>query len=159
MDMVLFIVAADEGVMPQTIEHLEILQLLHAKRGVIVLTKCDLVGCNTGGKVSPPIEDPESVRLPPQSDTLAGTFVSLGVQCVVYAAGSDIASGKQIGPMMDEWASRFWEIATKQSADSVARAVELALKEICDKIKKTGEGRLGMRTTFGIFVVGDTRLY
>jgi selenocysteine-specific elongation factor len=43
MDMVLFIVAADEGVMPQTIEHLEILQLLHAKRGVIVLTKCDLV--------------------------------------------------------------------------------------------------------------------
>jgi selenocysteine-specific elongation factor len=44
MDMVLFIVAADEGVMPQTIEHLEILQLLHAKRGVIVLTKCDLVG-------------------------------------------------------------------------------------------------------------------
>ncbi len=43
MDMVLFIVAADEGVMPQTIEHLEILQLLHAKRGIIVLTKCDLV--------------------------------------------------------------------------------------------------------------------
>jgi hypothetical protein len=118
-----------------------------------------LLGCNTGGIVSPPIENPYTVRIEPQRDTLAHTFVSLGVQCVIYAAGSDIGSGRQIGPMMDEWASRFWEIATKQSADSVARAVELALKEIRDKIKKTGEGRLGMRTTFGIFVVGDTRLY
>ena len=43
MDMVLLVVAADEGVMPQTVEHLEILQLLHGKRGLIVLTKCDLV--------------------------------------------------------------------------------------------------------------------
>lgn len=43
MDMVLLVIAADEGVMPQTVEHLQILQLLHAKRGIIVLTKCDLV--------------------------------------------------------------------------------------------------------------------
>ena len=43
MDMALFVVAADEGVMPQTVEHLEILQLLRVKRGVIVLTKADLV--------------------------------------------------------------------------------------------------------------------
>ncbi|MFA0761867.1 MAG: hypothetical protein HZLCBSQH_001977 [Candidatus Fervidibacterota bacterium] len=84
-----------------------------------------LLGCNTGGKVSPPIEDPESVRLPPQSDTLAGTFVSLGVQCVVYAAGSDIASGNLIAPIMDRWAEKFWRIATKQSSGSVANAVEL----------------------------------
>ncbi len=43
VDMVLFVVAADEGIMPQTLEHLHILQLLHAKRGIIVLTKRDLV--------------------------------------------------------------------------------------------------------------------
>lgn len=43
VDMALLIVAADEGVMPQTIEHLEILQLLQAKRGIVVITKCDLV--------------------------------------------------------------------------------------------------------------------
>ncbi len=43
VDMVLFVVAADEGVMPQTIEHLHILQLLRAKRGLIVITKRDLV--------------------------------------------------------------------------------------------------------------------
>ncbi|MCS7265595.1 MAG: selenocysteine-specific translation elongation factor [Armatimonadetes bacterium] len=43
VDMVLFVVAADEGVMPQTFEHLQILQLLNAKRGIIVITKRDLV--------------------------------------------------------------------------------------------------------------------
>lgn len=43
VDMVLLVVAADEGVMPQTIEHLQILQLLNAKRGIIVITKRDLV--------------------------------------------------------------------------------------------------------------------
>ena len=42
MDFVLLVVAADDGVMPQTREHLSILQLLNAKDGVIVLTKCDL---------------------------------------------------------------------------------------------------------------------
>ncbi|MFA0754472.1 MAG: hypothetical protein IMHGJWDQ_002259 [Candidatus Fervidibacter sp.] len=43
VDMVLFVVAADEGVMPQTVEHLQILQLLQAKRGILVITKRDLV--------------------------------------------------------------------------------------------------------------------
>lgn len=43
IDAVLFVVAADEGVMPQTREHLEILQLLGVRDGLIVLTKCDLV--------------------------------------------------------------------------------------------------------------------
>ncbi|MGE5577119.1 MAG: selenocysteine-specific translation elongation factor [Syntrophothermus sp.] len=43
IDVVLFVVAADEGVMPQTVEHLEILNLLHVKQGVVALTKTDLV--------------------------------------------------------------------------------------------------------------------
>lgn len=43
MDLVLFIIAADEGVMPQTREHLSILELLGVKELVVVLTKCDLV--------------------------------------------------------------------------------------------------------------------
>lgn len=43
MDAVLLVVAADEGVMPQTREHLAILTLLGVHRGVIVLTKADLV--------------------------------------------------------------------------------------------------------------------
>ncbi len=43
IDFVLFVVAADDGIMPQTIEHFEILKLLQIKRGVIVVTKIDLV--------------------------------------------------------------------------------------------------------------------
>ena len=43
MDLVLLVIAADEGIMPQTREHLEICQLLGVKRGIVVLTKKDLV--------------------------------------------------------------------------------------------------------------------
>ncbi|MDQ0338912.1 selenocysteine-specific elongation factor [Caldalkalibacillus uzonensis] len=43
IDMVLLVVAADEGVMPQTKEHLDILNLLNVNRGLIVLTKADKV--------------------------------------------------------------------------------------------------------------------
>ncbi len=43
MDVVLLVVAADEGVMPQTIEHLDILNFLNIKKGIIVITKSDLV--------------------------------------------------------------------------------------------------------------------
>jgi len=43
LDAVLLVVAADEGVMPQTREHLEIVDLLEVRRGIVVLTKVDLV--------------------------------------------------------------------------------------------------------------------
>ncbi len=43
IDLALLVVAADEGVMPQTVEHLEILDLLQVKRGIVVITKTDLV--------------------------------------------------------------------------------------------------------------------
>lgn len=42
VDVALLVIAADEGVMPQTIEHLAILDLLGVRAGVIALTKCDL---------------------------------------------------------------------------------------------------------------------
>jgi selenocysteine-specific elongation factor len=43
IDMVLFVVAADEGVMPQTREHMDICEMLGIKKGIIVITKKDLV--------------------------------------------------------------------------------------------------------------------
>jgi selenocysteine-specific elongation factor len=43
IDLVLLVIAADEGVMPQTREHFAIVKLLGIPRGVIVLTKSDLV--------------------------------------------------------------------------------------------------------------------
>lgn len=42
IDLAMLVVAADEGVMPQTREHLDILSLLDMKQGVIVMTKTDL---------------------------------------------------------------------------------------------------------------------
>ena len=43
IDLVLFIIAADEGIMPQTKEHLTVCEVLNVKEGIVVLTKVDLV--------------------------------------------------------------------------------------------------------------------
>ncbi|HIJ81284.1 MAG TPA: selenocysteine-specific translation elongation factor [Desulfuromonadales bacterium] len=43
IDLAMLVIAADEGIMPQTREHLDILRLLGIGSGVVVLTKCDLV--------------------------------------------------------------------------------------------------------------------
>lgn len=43
IDLVLLVVDANEGVMPQTREHLQIMELLQVKNGILVLSKCDLV--------------------------------------------------------------------------------------------------------------------
>src|SRR5512137_790266 len=43
IDVALLVVAADEAVMPQTREHLAILDLLQVPRGVVALTKSDLI--------------------------------------------------------------------------------------------------------------------
>ena len=46
IDHVMLVVAADDGPMPQTREHLAIIDLLGLKQGVVALTKCDLVGAD-----------------------------------------------------------------------------------------------------------------
>ncbi|MCP4715674.1 MAG: selenocysteine-specific translation factor, partial [Deltaproteobacteria bacterium] len=43
IDAVLLIIAADEGVMPQTREHLDICKILSIKQGIVALTKTDMV--------------------------------------------------------------------------------------------------------------------
>jgi selenocysteine-specific elongation factor len=47
IDLALLVVAADDSVMPQTREHLDILKLLGLRHGLIALTKCDLVDDTT----------------------------------------------------------------------------------------------------------------
>ena len=66
IDLALFVVAADEGVMPQTKEHLAILDLLEVSGGVVALTKVDLV------------DDPEWLELVALelSEALVGTVLS-----------------------------------------------------------------------------------
>src|SRR5512133_1676040 len=43
VDVALMVIAADESVMPQTVEHLEILELLEVRKGVVALTKTAMV--------------------------------------------------------------------------------------------------------------------
>src|ERR1700730_1685883 len=56
MDLVLFTVAADDGVMPQSEEHLDILHLLGVKRGIFLITKADLADAARLGEVRDEIE-------------------------------------------------------------------------------------------------------
>ena len=57
IDLVLFIIAADESVMPQTREHFDICRLLHIPSGVIALTKIDLVERDIAELVRLEVED------------------------------------------------------------------------------------------------------
>jgi len=65
IDLVALIIAADEGVMPQTREHLEICQLLGIQHGLVVLTKIDMV-------------EPDWLELVKEdvSEYLSGTFLA-----------------------------------------------------------------------------------
>ena len=79
LDLVMLVVAADEGVMPQTREHLAICELLGIDRGLVVLTKSDLV-------------DEEMIELATEEvrDTLAEGALS---EAPVLAASSQTGDG------------------------------------------------------------------
>ena len=64
LDAVVLVVAANEGVMPQTAEHLAILSLLGLRHGLVVLTKCDLVD-----------EETRELAEMDVQDAVAGTFL------------------------------------------------------------------------------------
>src|SRR3954471_6933128 len=57
MDLVMLVIAADAGIMPQTREHLDILRLLGVKRGLVALTKSDLVDPEWLGLVTEEVAD------------------------------------------------------------------------------------------------------
>jgi selenocysteine-specific elongation factor len=83
IDLVLFVIAADEGIMPQTREHFDICRLLSVRRGITVLTKSDLVDEATLAIVRAEIED-----------FLRGSFLDPAVAPVVPVSsltGSGIA--------------------------------------------------------------------
>jgi selenocysteine-specific elongation factor len=65
VDLALLVIAADDSIKPQTLEHLEILKLLDLRGGVIALTKCDLAEPNWIDLVE------EEIR-----DLVAGTFLA-----------------------------------------------------------------------------------
>jgi selenocysteine-specific elongation factor len=57
MDLAMLLVAADEGVMPQTREHLDVLELLGVPAGLVVITKIDLVERELQDVVAAEVED------------------------------------------------------------------------------------------------------
>ncbi len=74
IDLVLLVVDANEGVMPQTREHLQIMQLLQVRNGILVLSKCDLVEPDWLDIVE------EEIR-----EQVAGTFLEQAPCCRVSA--------------------------------------------------------------------------
>src|SRR3981081_2135698 len=57
IDFLLLVVAADESIKPQTREHFDICRLLGVKRGVVALTKSDLVDSDAAGLVRLEVEE------------------------------------------------------------------------------------------------------
>jgi len=93
IDLVLFVVAADEGVMPQTREHFDILDLLMVQRAIFVITKIDLV-------------DPEMVEVVEEEikDLIAGThFEKSPIQSVSAFTGENLEALVQL---MDDMTQR-----------------------------------------------------
>ena len=72
IDVVIFVVAADDGIMPQTREHLHILTLTGVRHGIVALTKIDLVEPQRRASV---IEDLRAL--------LAGTFLAAAPICPI----------------------------------------------------------------------------
>lgn len=86
MDLVMLVIAADEGIMPQTREHVDILGLLGIEKSIIVLNKCDLV-------------DEEWLELVEEEvkEELAGTFLeNAPVMKVSAATGQGIPELKDM---------------------------------------------------------------
>lgn len=75
MDLVLLVIAADEGIMPQTREHMDILGLLGMQKSIIVLNKCDLVE-----------EDWLELVEEEVKEELEGTFLENAPVCKISAA-------------------------------------------------------------------------
>ncbi len=90
IDIVVLIIAADDSIMPQTREHLEILKLLGLRHGVIALTKCDLVDETTREVVELEIRDlvhGSFLEAAPIIRTSAHTGMGIGeLKDAIYAA-------------------------------------------------------------------------
>lgn len=111
IDLVALVIAADEGVMPQTREHMEICQLLQVKKGLVVLTKTDLV------------DDPDWIEMVKDDvgEFLKGTFLE-GSPIIPISAvkGEGIDElKKELSRLYDNVEPRSTEGAFRLSVDRV----------------------------------------
>jgi selenocysteine-specific elongation factor len=102
IDIVLLVIAADEGIKPQTREHFDICRLLAIRRGITVLTKSDMVDAETLDVVRLEIED-----------YVRGSFLDLA-QSPIVAVSS--LTGAGLDALKSALAQVASEVAEKNSA-------------------------------------------
>ena len=112
MDLAMLVVAADDSIKPQTIEHLDILRYLDIQHGIIVITKCDLVDEDW----LPLVE--EEVR-----SLTTGTFLE---------NSTVIRTSAETGEGIDELKVALSELASKAIADlpTVAEPFRMAIDRV-----------------------------
>ena len=100
IDLVALVIAADEGIMPQTREHMEICEILHVKKGLVVLTKTDLV------------DDSDWLEMVREDivEFLKGTFLE-GCEIIAVSA----VTGEGIDELKKSLARLFAEVEPKSS--------------------------------------------
>mgnify|MGYP002713009377 CR=1 FL=1 len=91
IDVALFVVAADEGVMPQTKEHLAILDLLEIRGGIVALTKVDMVA-----------DDPDWLEL-------VTLDIEEAIQDTVLAGSTILPVSARTGAGIDKLKQLLWE--------------------------------------------------
>ncbi len=139
--LALLVVAADDGVMPQTREHLQILQLLHLKQGAIALTKIDAVSPERVAEVRQQL-----------SELLAATFLA---DAPVFACSAHSGAGiPELRQYLHE-AARAWHASRGAAANAQAnRHFRLAVDR---SFSIEGRGTIVTGTVHdGSVSVGDT---
>jgi selenocysteine-specific elongation factor len=134
IDLALLVIAADDGVMPQTVEHLQILDLLNVSRGIVAINKVDRVNEARVGEVR------DAVRR-----LLAGTALEAAALMPVSAA---------TGTGVDALRARLFEEARHiQARESSGRRFRYAIDRV---FSVSGSGTVVTGTVFnGTVKVGD----
>jgi selenocysteine-specific elongation factor len=112
IDLVLLVIAADEGIKPQTREHFDICRLLGIRRGITVLTKSDAVDAETLAVVRLEVED-----------YLRGSFLDVSRSPLV-------AVSSLTGAGLDELKSALGRVASESAARNPAALARLPIDRV-----------------------------
>jgi selenocysteine-specific elongation factor len=116
IDLVLLVIAADEGIKPQTREHFDICRLLAIRRGITVLTKSDAVDAETL----------EVVRLEVE-DYVRGSFLDTTLDA---AQSPIVAVSSLTGAGLDELKSALARVASEVAAKNSAALARLPIDRV-----------------------------
>ena len=138
IDLGLLVVAADEGVMPQTREHLTILSLLAVQSGVLVLTKCDLA-------------DPDWIALVREDLRDLVRSTPLASAAIIETSARD---GRGIAELKTEIAARLSDVSARGEDDLFRLPVDRAFS-----VKGTGTVVTGTSWSGRVTSASEVRLF